>query len=123
MRMGCVRGRPAAAPVVLTALSPCGAQAAMLIPVGIILYTVAGGLKATFISSYVHTVIIYVVGAACALRAGVSGIAYLSSILLLLYCLICIIFSITVIFCCKVLLYLITFKCCLQKIQLLSIMW
>ena len=36
-------------------------QAAMLIPIGIILYTVAGGLKATFISSYVHTVIIYVV--------------------------------------------------------------
>ena len=33
----------------------------MLIPVGIILYTVTGGLKATFISSYVHTVIIYVV--------------------------------------------------------------
>jgi Na+/proline symporter len=37
------------------------AQAAFLIPIGIILYTVAGGLKATFISSYVHTVIIYVV--------------------------------------------------------------
>ena len=37
------------------------AQAAMLIPIGIILYTVAGGLKATFISSYIHTVIIYVV--------------------------------------------------------------
>ena len=33
----------------------------MLIPIGIILYTVAGGLKATFISSYIHTVIIYVV--------------------------------------------------------------
>lgn len=37
-----------------------GAQAAFLIPAGIILYTVAGGLKATFIASYVHTVIIYV---------------------------------------------------------------
>ena len=35
-------------------------QAAFLIPAGIILYTVAGGLKATFIASYVHTVIIYV---------------------------------------------------------------
>ena len=34
-------------------------QAAFLIPAGIILYTVAGGLKATFIASYVHTVIIY----------------------------------------------------------------
>ncbi|KAK9845983.1 hypothetical protein WJX81_007616 [Elliptochloris bilobata] len=33
--------------------------AAFLIPAGIILYTVAGGLKATFIASYVHTVIIY----------------------------------------------------------------
>lgn len=41
-------------------MSAC-AQAAFLIPVGIILYTVAGGLKATFISSYIHTVIIYVV--------------------------------------------------------------
>ncbi len=36
-------------------------QAAFLIPIGIILYTVAGGLKATFLSSYIHTVIIYVV--------------------------------------------------------------
>ncbi|EIE20547.1 urea active transporter-like protein [Coccomyxa subellipsoidea C-169] len=35
--------------------------AAFLIPIGIILYTVAGGLKATFLSSYIHTVIIYVV--------------------------------------------------------------
>ena len=47
----------------------CPLQAAMLIPVGIILYTVAGGLKATFISSYVHTVIIYVVRAACPCQA------------------------------------------------------
>ena len=37
----------------------CVWQAAFLIPAGIILYTVAGGLKATFIASYVHTVIIY----------------------------------------------------------------
>ena len=36
-------------------------QACILIPVGIIAYTVTGGLKATFISSYIHTVIIYVV--------------------------------------------------------------
>ena len=34
-------------------------QAAFLIPAGIILYTVAGGLKATFIASCVHTVIIW----------------------------------------------------------------
>jgi len=39
----------------------CALQAAMLIPIGIIAYTVTGGLKATFISSYIHTVIIYVV--------------------------------------------------------------
>ena len=37
----------------------CARQAAFLIPAGIILYTVAGGLKATFIASYVHTIIIY----------------------------------------------------------------
>lgn len=52
---------------------PWRAQAAMLIPVGIIMYTVAGGLKATFISSYVHTVIIYVVRAALCAQAGVLG--------------------------------------------------
>mmetsp|Transcript_36930 Transcript_36930/g.104203 ORF Transcript_36930/g.104203 Transcript_36930/m.104203 type:complete len:701 (-) Transcript_36930:214-2316(-) len=34
---------------------------AFIIPVGVILYTAAGGLKATFIASYVHTAIIYVV--------------------------------------------------------------
>jgi len=35
--------------------------AAFLIPWGIILYTAAGGLKATFIASYLHTVIIFAV--------------------------------------------------------------
>lgn len=35
--------------------------AAMLIPIGVIFYTAAGGLKATFMASYVHTAIIYVV--------------------------------------------------------------
>jgi len=35
--------------------------AAFLIPVGVIIYTAAGGLKATFIASYVHTGIIYIV--------------------------------------------------------------
>lgn len=33
----------------------------MLIPIGVIFYTAAGGLKATFIASYVHTAIIYIV--------------------------------------------------------------
>ena len=32
----------------------------MLIPVGVILYTAAGGLKATFMASYVHTAIVYI---------------------------------------------------------------
>jgi len=35
--------------------------AAFLIPIGVIVYTAAGGLKATFIASYIHTAIIYVV--------------------------------------------------------------
>lgn len=35
--------------------------AAMLIPIGVIFYTAAGGLKATFIASYVHTAVIYIV--------------------------------------------------------------
>ena len=30
-----------------------------LIPVGVILYTLSGGLKATFLASYVHTAIIF----------------------------------------------------------------
>jgi len=35
--------------------------ASFLIPWGVILYTAAGGLKATFIASYLHTVIIFTV--------------------------------------------------------------
>eukprot|EP01026_Neomeris_dumetosa_P065127 TRINITY_DN623_c0_g1_i3.p1 TRINITY_DN623_c0_g1~~TRINITY_DN623_c0_g1_i3.p1 ORF type:complete len:724 (-),score=58.73 TRINITY_DN623_c0_g1_i3:877-2892(-) len=35
--------------------------AAFLIPIGVIIYTAAGGLKATFIASYIHTAIIYIV--------------------------------------------------------------
>mmetsp|Transcript_3555 Transcript_3555/g.10340 ORF Transcript_3555/g.10340 Transcript_3555/m.10340 type:complete len:694 (-) Transcript_3555:691-2772(-) len=35
--------------------------AAFLIPIGIIMYTAIGGLKATFMSCYIHTVYIYVV--------------------------------------------------------------
>lgn len=34
--------------------------AAMLIPVGVILYTAHGGLKATFLSTYLHTVVVFV---------------------------------------------------------------
>ena len=35
--------------------------ACFLIPIGVIVYTYAGGLKATFIASYIHTAIIFVV--------------------------------------------------------------
>eukprot|EP00892_Ulva_mutabilis_P007270 jgi/Ulvmu1/4915/UM201_0007.1 len=34
--------------------------ASMLIPIGVILYTAAGGLKATFMASYIHTSIVYI---------------------------------------------------------------
>lgn len=34
--------------------------AAFLIPIGVILYTAAGGLKATFLASYIHTTIIFI---------------------------------------------------------------
>ncbi|GMQ03936.1 hypothetical protein CsSME_00049540 [Camellia sinensis var. sinensis] len=35
--------------------------ASFLIPLGVIVYTLAGGLKATFLSSYIHSVIVHVV--------------------------------------------------------------
>ena len=35
--------------------------AAFLIPVGVMVYTLVGGLKATFVADYMHTVIIYIV--------------------------------------------------------------
>jgi SSS family transporter len=35
--------------------------AGFLIPIGVILYTCAGGLKATFLASYIHTAIIFVI--------------------------------------------------------------
>ena len=35
--------------------------AAFLIPVGVMVYTLVGGLKATFVADYMHTVIIYLV--------------------------------------------------------------
>ena len=34
--------------------------AVMLVPVSVVTYTVIGGLKATFTSSYLHTVIIFI---------------------------------------------------------------
>ena len=37
------------------------ATAGFLIPVGVIAYTMAGGLKATFMASYIHTAIIFVI--------------------------------------------------------------
>ena len=35
--------------------------ASFIIPVGVIAYTMAGGLKATFLASYIHTAVIFVV--------------------------------------------------------------
>jgi Na+/proline symporter len=35
--------------------------ASFLIPLGVIVYTLAGGLKATFLASYIHSVIVHVV--------------------------------------------------------------
>ena len=35
--------------------------AGFLIPLGVIVYTMAGGLKATFMASYLHTAIIFAV--------------------------------------------------------------
>jgi SSS family transporter len=47
---------------VLTALTGMSIYAgAFLIPVGVILYTVAGGLKAAFLSAYLHTSVIMVI--------------------------------------------------------------
>jgi SSS family transporter len=37
------------------------ATAGFLIPIGVIAYTMAGGLKATFMASYIHTAIIFVI--------------------------------------------------------------
>jgi len=39
--------------------------ASFLIPWGVILYTAAGGLKATFLASYIHTAIIFIVLVVC----------------------------------------------------------
>lgn len=43
----------------LTGMHPVAA--CFLIPLGVTLYTVAGGLKATFLTDYTHTIILYVV--------------------------------------------------------------
>ncbi|KAL8063830.1 hypothetical protein ABFX02_01G052400 [Erythranthe guttata] len=47
---------------VVTALTGVNIYAAsFLIPLGVIVYTLAGGLKATFLASYIHSVIVHVV--------------------------------------------------------------
>jgi len=47
---------------VLKTMSVClDAALSILIPMGVVLYAVSGGLKATFTTSYIHTVIIFVV--------------------------------------------------------------
>lgn len=37
------------------------AAACFLLPVGVVIYTMAGGIKATFLTDYIHTVIILVI--------------------------------------------------------------
>lgn len=35
--------------------------ACFLLPVGVVMYTIAGGIKATFLTDYVHTVMLLVI--------------------------------------------------------------
>lgn len=37
------------------------AAACFLLPVGVVVYTIAGGIKATFLTDYVHTVVILII--------------------------------------------------------------
>jgi Na+/proline symporter len=37
------------------------AAACFLLPVGVVMYTIAGGIKATFLTDYVHTVMILII--------------------------------------------------------------
>lgn len=47
---------------VMTALTGVSTAAAcFLLPIGVVLYTIFGGIKATFITDYMHTVVILVV--------------------------------------------------------------
>merc|ERR1719359_2126736 len=49
--------------------------ASFLIPWGVILYTAAGGLKATFLASYIHTSIIFIVLVVCVYTVYVKELA------------------------------------------------
>ena len=42
-----------------------------LIPIGVVCYAAIGGLKATFTTSYMHTVIIYIVCLVLMFKVGV----------------------------------------------------
>ena len=47
---------------VVTALTGMPTAAAcFLLPVGVVMYTIAGGIKATFLTDYVHTVMILII--------------------------------------------------------------
>ena len=47
---------------VVTALTGMPTAAAcFLLPIGVVLYTIAGGIKATFLTDYVHTVMILII--------------------------------------------------------------
>jgi len=37
------------------------AAACFLLPIGVVMYTIAGGIKATFLTDYVHTVMILII--------------------------------------------------------------
>jgi Na+/proline symporter len=49
------------------------AAACFLLPVGVVLYTIFGGIKATFITDYLHTIVIIVVIFVFAFSAYVSN--------------------------------------------------
>ena len=50
-----------------------------LIPIGVVCYAAIGGLKATFTTSYMHTVIIYIVCLVLMLKVGVMTVFTLSA--------------------------------------------
>ncbi|KAH7324689.1 urea active transporter [Stachybotrys elegans] len=59
---------------VVTSLTGMATEAAcFLIPIGVVIYTMFGGIKATFLTDYVHTVIILVIILIFALTAYATG--------------------------------------------------
>ena len=48
--------------------------ACFLIPLGVVIYTAIGGLRATFLSCYIHSIIIFVVINLIAIKAGYAPV-------------------------------------------------